>query len=1041
MNPIQIISASAGSGKTYRLTELLEQGVVAGGVRPRAVLATTFTNKSAAELQERVRVRLLKAGRTSDAHQLTAARMGTVNSVCGRLVTDYAFELGLSPQLRVLDEEPAGVALRRAVSAVITPEEEAKLSALGERMGDLDWQKAVGDVVGLARSNGIAAGQLAESASRSVTGCLSLFGAEQESAASLDAALLAALEKFLRDFAQGTDATSGTKTVVSRARIAAERLGRGIPLAWKDWVGLAKAKPTKASAGIFEPVRVAAAAQDRHPRLHADVRDAIELLFRLAARTLESYQAHKREMGAIDFVDQESLALGLLARPDVREQLAGELDLVLIDEFQDTSPIQLAIFLRLAETATRSVWVGDQKQAVYGFRGADPVLMDAAIEHILQGREPETLATSYRSRGGLVHFTSALFTPAFGLQGIPASRVELRPANEADAPELGTFLEYWELDAKNETQDAASLAAGVHALLNDPASHVRDRKDDLPRAVRASDVAVLCRQNDTCLKVAEQLDALGIRAVLPRQGLLSTYEGRVALAGLRCWVDGGDSLAAAELARLTDYADREDDWLKDLLERPGGEAFFALPALTTLRAARDRQPALGVLGAFDAVVASLALPELCLRWGDAEARVANLEALRSHVVQYMNGCATDGAGCTAAGLVAYLGALSKDAADSQGINEDDHAVVVSTWHGAKGLEWPIVVLFPLSRADRPTQALGIKVQNDRAVPDLADPLAARWIRFWPNPYDANNNGMPFHDRLAEHPATAEALRQSEREDLRLLYVGWTRAKDRVVLASRKGKLTDGLLSLLRDARGPLINEPAGSTVTWAGRTVPIVVRQTATLSPQRSKPKAGTGYAAAGAREFPAAFVQPSGAAGSTLQLSEYEQIGARIGITGDPVWGDLGTAIHTFLCADRPGLAAAARERLLNELLEKWQVRSAVDAGEVLRAADSLVAWVGRKWPRAVWHREWPVLRRDAHGSVTRGSSDLVLETADGLVVIDHKSFPGSIPQALERAARYTGQLKSYAEAIQTARGRRVLGTWVHLPVSGIVVPLPGGN
>ena len=93
--------------QTYRLTQLLEEGVVKGSVRPQAVLATTFTNKSAAELQERVRVRLLEAGRTVEAQQLTAARIGTVNAVCGRLVADYAFELGLSPELRVLDEEPA----------------------------------------------------------------------------------------------------------------------------------------------------------------------------------------------------------------------------------------------------------------------------------------------------------------------------------------------------------------------------------------------------------------------------------------------------------------------------------------------------------------------------------------------------------------------------------------------------------------------------------------------------------------------------------------------------------------------------------------------------------------------------------------------------------------------------------------------------------------------------------------------------------------------------------------------------------------------
>jgi len=72
------------------------------------------------------------------------------------------------------------------------------------------------------------------------------------------------------------------------------------------------------------------------------------------------------------------------------------------------------------------------------------------------------------------------------------------------------------------------------------------------------------------------------------------------------------------------------------------------------------------------------------------------------------------------------------------------------------------------------------------------------------------------------------------------------------------------------------------------------------------------------------------------------------------------------------------------------------------------------------------------------RGSSDLALKVSGGLVVIDHKSFPGSLSQALTRAAEYIGQLMSYSTAIEVASGQPVLSTWIHLPVSGIVIPLP---
>jgi len=77
LNPIQIISASAGSGKTYRLSEELKQALSSGQVRPEAVLATTFTRKAAAELQERARQHLLKSGRVAEAQQMGAAMIGT----------------------------------------------------------------------------------------------------------------------------------------------------------------------------------------------------------------------------------------------------------------------------------------------------------------------------------------------------------------------------------------------------------------------------------------------------------------------------------------------------------------------------------------------------------------------------------------------------------------------------------------------------------------------------------------------------------------------------------------------------------------------------------------------------------------------------------------------------------------------------------------------------------------------------------------------------------------------------------------------------
>jgi len=78
--------------------------------------------------------------------------------------------------------------------------------------------------------------------------------------------------------------------------------------------------------------------------------------------------------------------------------------------------------------------------------------------------------------------------------------------------------------------------------------------------------------------------------------------------------------------------------------------------------------------------------------------------------------------------------------------------------------------------------------------------------------------------------------------------------------------------------------------------------------------------------------------------------------------------------------------------------------------------------------------------GSVVRGKADLVLDTSDGIVVIDHKSFPGTIKQAEQRAATHPGQLGAYARALKAATGKLVSHTFIHLPVAGAVVEVQPG-
>ncbi len=158
MNNIEFVSAGAGSGKTYKLTETLAQALESGAARPHAILATTFTVKAATELRERARSWLLEKGRVDLATAIGQARLGTVNSVCGQMLKQFCFELGLSPDQTVLSEGQTKRLLETSLAETLDPVGQSDFVQLTRKFGieQEDWAKTVKDVVKAALDNDIA---------------------------------------------------------------------------------------------------------------------------------------------------------------------------------------------------------------------------------------------------------------------------------------------------------------------------------------------------------------------------------------------------------------------------------------------------------------------------------------------------------------------------------------------------------------------------------------------------------------------------------------------------------------------------------------------------------------------------------------------------------------------------------------------------------------------------------------------------------------------------------------------------------------------
>ena len=343
---VRFISAGAGSGKTYRLIEELERALAHDGVNPAQVIGATFTVKAAGELEGRVHARLIERGRPQLAEQMAQALIGTVHSVCERLLHRFAFELGLSPALEVVSLEDGARFFNQALDDMLDLRRLRMMNLIATRLGIEDWQGDVRRIADNARGNDITAEALDPMGPENAESFLAFFP-EAEVDERADAAIQSAIAEAIRDIDLEVDKTKGTRDYVGFLQDAVVEVSRR-DCPWSVWIRLSKKGATKKSEPIAARVREVAARYDVHLRFQRDVREYVEGVFEVAARTLSRFQELKRDRGLIDFTDMEQLVLRALDEPAVIERLREELEFLLVDEFQDTNPMQLAIFMKLA---------------------------------------------------------------------------------------------------------------------------------------------------------------------------------------------------------------------------------------------------------------------------------------------------------------------------------------------------------------------------------------------------------------------------------------------------------------------------------------------------------------------------------------------------------------------------------------------------------------------------------------------------------------------------------------------------------------------
>jgi len=722
-----LLAAGAGSGKTSVLVERFARAVIDDGVAPGRILAITFTERAAAELRERVSARLLAAGERGAARELERAFVGTFHGYCARLIRAHAALAGVSPDVAILEERIAGWLRTRAFAL------------------------ALRELIATERADAVE--------------LIAAYGAERAREITLDAyaTLRSRGERYPR------------LPAARFARVQGERM----PL---DAV---------AACVIFD-----------------------ELLERFGG----AYEDLKHRRGALDFDDLELIARDLLERhSDVRAAKSASFDLLMVDEFQDCNARELAIVEALERDNLFTV--GDEQQAIYGFRHADVRLFAtrrAALEEVGASLR---LSENFRSKREILEFVNAVFAARLGesFEQLVAAREDREPQGEPRVELLLTTKRGWEGVSSSARSGIGSSAPAKLAAMRTgrawrlaEARALAERVDELVTGgeARAGEVAVLLRALGDCETYEAALRERGLRTVAPAGSFWAREQVCDLVSYLRALANPLDDLALystlaspfagvsrgalASLARAA-RAHTHSPW--EELKRPSDELLAGLRG-------EDREVLFSFVDRFaderalarsrsisrvlERAMQTSGYREYVLAMPDGARRLANVHKLLSIAREFER---REGRDLRA--FLDYVSSLGEGAgapeAEARIAADGEDAVTLLSIHSAKGLEFPVVCVADLGRA------------QNVSVPDLLVDGERVGLRFMSLDGDAAAPALDF-DALA-----AERRRAQAREEDRILYVAMTRARDRLLLS--------GAIDLERHQR-PREDEPP---IAWLVR--------------------------------------------------------------------------------------------------------------------------------------------------------------------------------------------------------------------------------
>jgi ATP-dependent exoDNAse (exonuclease V) beta subunit (contains helicase and exonuclease domains) len=1091
LDELLFVEAGAGTGKTKQLVDRVVALVFERGIPMRDIAAITFTEAAATELRARIREafeRRLHGAAPDDPiatecdvalGDLDGAAIGTVHSFAQRILSEHPIEAGLPPRVEVLDEVEsllefdarwnehidrmlaaselgAVVTLARVLGVRVDDPRQPSLRDVAANFSD-HWDR-LGTIAAtpitlpsFARSDAIAA---VEAVAALLPRCEAL---ADDSLAAHVLECRGEIELARLALASGTD--QAVLRVIDGKRKWCHG-AKGKAASWGGAEGKAAVKETLAAAD-----NALIAVKERA----AD--DVLRVLAGEIARFTISAADDRRREGRLEFHDLLVLARRLLREsPEARLALHRRYRRLLVDEFQDTDPIQIELATLIAASTEapdaevpehwseipvddpRLFFVGDPKQSIYRFRRADIELFLAARDRF--GGEPLRLTTNFRTVPPILTWVNHVFGALMSTE-VPGRQPRYEPlaGHRTGRPDTHRVVTLGGPHIKEEglratplrELEAASVAQAIAGILADPdAWPVEDANGW--RAARPEDIAILVPTRTSLAALMDALRGAGVEFRAETGTLVyDTQEIRDLLAILRAIAHGADARALVTALRSSVLACGDDDLVT--FHHAGGQWDLGAP-LPDLDAAHPVVQAMGYLRELQRErwwTPPSVLLERVVR--DRQVFALALGAARARDtwrrVRFLIDQARLFEASQSADLVGFVAWAELQRSDMARVHEpllpesDDHAVRIMTIHGAKGLEFPITVLSGLT-TQLGRRRPGIQIHWDGEEVALSMRKGVQTADF---------------DRRADLEAEMD-----DEEKLRLLYVACTRARDHLVVSAHHIEAKPSFAQLVWE------QSQAAPADCWCAALADLPPADLAPVEASRDRTKAGDAQGPDVDLERRAEWIErrrallAKGQVARTISATEIRRAGAdRPAIRATDVQPTDLVSGHDEPNTWRRGTAATSFGRAVHVVLQDVDLATGANVEElaaivaiaeglpdrVNEIADAARSVLGATIVRAAAtgmptgnaFREMYVAA-PVGGRVIEGYIDLLVRTPDGLVVVDYKT--DSVANEADVDAKideYRLQLAAYALAVEATTAQAVAaGVLVFARAEGVI-------